>query len=608
MVFITVQLVHAAELSEQQQQKLSSYIDKLILKNLQSKGIKPNPPASDEVFLRRIYLDITGRIPTLQEYKNYMKSNEATRRDDEIDKLFESKGYISHNFNYWVEALRAKTMHKKTFFENYHLWIKKSIANNKPYDKFVYELISSEGFLHEIDNGSTGYYARDVGMPFDNLANTMQLFNATSLVCAQCHDHPYNEYTQLDFYKLAAFNNGTTFSSKVDNGKKKKKDKTAEKVFKTREQKKIQRATNGAVIHTGRGKINLPDDYNYEDHQPNELVLADVPYGPKVSINYDSSNGTKEQTFKYRKLTASTQQKQVNSRKYFAEWLTSKDNPMFTKTIVNRLWDRLFGTPLAGKILDMNEKSMGTNPELTKFMIKMMKHINYDTKMFMKIITKSNFYQRSATQEKVTLKKYHFQGPVMKRLRAEEIWDSLLSTRLEDPDSTVQIPDYTMGNLMNKYLTTQGQNELKSFIEDPKAAKAKITKMYPGKTIAKWLGRPGDLRASDLYQPVKPGSLIQLFGGSTRQLIDESIQEANIPQALTLMNDSKLAFSKTFLAKKLSKIKSPADKINSLYGAVLTRKPTSIEMTTIKKYLDNGMKMESLYWALINTHEFIIRN
>ena len=184
-------LMFAADISSKKQNEMAATIDKLIEAGLKAQNIKPNKPINDEVFLRRVYLDAIGRIPTLDEYNAFIGSKDPDKRNKLIDKLFDSKGYVSHNYNYWADALRAKLTYGKMHLDSYQLWIKQSIAENMHYDDFVKELLSAEGLLFEPGNGKVGYYAREHNMLLDNMSNTMQLFLATSIVCAQCHDHPH---------------------------------------------------------------------------------------------------------------------------------------------------------------------------------------------------------------------------------------------------------------------------------------------------------------------------------------------------------------------------------------------------------------------------------
>ena len=630
LLFMISPFISYSEMSRDQEKMISAQIDKLIDDALQKKNIKPNAAISDEAFLRRIYLDVAGRIPSLEEYELFMSSKDPERRDKEIDKLFAGKAYISHNYNYWADALRAKLTRGKTHLDGYQLWIKQSVAANMPYNQFVKELITAEGLLFKPGNGKVGYYVRDSQMLEDNLSNTMQLFLATSVVCAQCHDHPYNRYTQMDYYKLFAFINGTKLNYKsalslspVDEKgraipghklKQMKKDEYGMDLATmgkgsgaAREKRKIQRSTFISMNHNGLGKIKLPDTYSYEDGKPGQEIIAGVPYGPSVKINYESDNGASKPFYVYKNDEKTPYDKDVNSRKYFAEWITSDENPMFAKTIVNRLWSRLWGTPLVGNLLDMKESSMGTNPELTSFLISVMQKNNYDMKLFMKVVVKSKAYQRAATQEEVSYKTYNFQGPLVNRLSAYQVYDSLLTARVSSPDESVTVPDYTENTAINNYVTGKDLEVFKKLHHDPDKYKPLVFKELKdkGKVIFKYAGR-GSGRASEL-SGTGPGSLIQIFGGSTREIIDEAIEEANIPQSLYLMNDPEYAFAKTVLAKKLQKVKSSEEKIKLLYAAVLSRQPGANEISRLNKYLAAGMSFDSVFWALINSHEFLLR-
>ena len=597
----------AVELPAETEKKVIAYIDKLVAKGLSLKKLKPNANVSDEVFLKRAYLDIVGRIPTIEEYDKFMANSPSDRRTKLVDELHDSPGYISHSFNYWADALRARTKMNKATGENYLHWIKTSIAENKPYNEFVYEMISSEGNMYEEGNGAVGYYMRDHMMPLDNLANTMQLFLSTSMVCAQCHDHPYKKWTQMDFYQLAAFYEGTQTNTKgIDN-------KIASQVSKSLKGGKKGDANNSfkplrplfqGVYNSGSGKINLPPDYDYDDAKPNQEIKAGVPYGPQVKLNYESSNGAKKRIFEF-KFDRKGFAKNINSRKYFADWITSPENPMFTKTIVNRLWHRVMGIELVDNLLDLKESEMGPNPELTKFMISVMKKVKYDQKAFMKLIYKTQTYQRVATQE--VKGKYYFQGPVMKRMSAEQIWDSLIALKTDRPDKNSTPPRLVASNLVYKQMKQMSPKQMADFLNNPKSMKTDTKAMMRGSSGSKKKREKGISRASEQKSPSEVSSMLRTYGQSSREIIDDSSTEANIPQALILMNDDSLSFQNSTLAKRLKSEKNVNKKIEMVYKAVLVRKPTLAEMDIMKRYTSKGLKIEDLFWSLLNSHEFKLR-
>ncbi|MEM7386286.1 MAG: DUF1549 domain-containing protein, partial [Verrucomicrobiota bacterium] len=186
--------------------KFSQEIDRLIEQGFRKHKVKPNPPASDDVFLRRIYLDIAGRIPTLEEVDAFDQTDAPNKRTRLIEKLLRSEAYVSHSFNYWADILRVKSDIRGDAGEPYAAWVKQSLRENKPYDKMVFELLTASGNVW--DNGAVGYYMRDAGMPLDNMAYTTQVFLGTQMVCAQCHDHPFDKWKQKEFYEMAAYTYG----------------------------------------------------------------------------------------------------------------------------------------------------------------------------------------------------------------------------------------------------------------------------------------------------------------------------------------------------------------------------------------------------------------
>jgi len=183
--------------------QISEKIDALIEEGYKTHKITPNGPTTDEAFVRRIYLDIIGRIPSMEEAKAFLDSAEAGKRAKLIDQLLDSEGYVSNWYNWWADILRMETGLRGDAGQAYAAWVKDSLRNNKPYDQFVRDLITADGYVW--DNGAVGYYLRDAGMPLDNMSNTTQIFLGTRLACAQCHNHPFDKWTQKDYYEMAAF-------------------------------------------------------------------------------------------------------------------------------------------------------------------------------------------------------------------------------------------------------------------------------------------------------------------------------------------------------------------------------------------------------------------
>ncbi|MEC7407871.1 MAG: DUF1549 domain-containing protein, partial [Planctomycetota bacterium] len=177
-------------------------IDEYILKDLRENQLSPNPLMSDEGFVRRIYLATIGRIPTVKEATEFLNSKDPDKHSLLIQELLANDaGYTAHHFHFWADLLRVPSGQHWSLI--YREWIKQQIHANTPYDEFAKRLVSGHGLV--FDDPAAAYYIRDTGMPLDNMSNTVRVFLGTRLECAQCHDHPFDQWTQMDFYKMAAF-------------------------------------------------------------------------------------------------------------------------------------------------------------------------------------------------------------------------------------------------------------------------------------------------------------------------------------------------------------------------------------------------------------------
>jgi mono/diheme cytochrome c family protein len=279
--------------------KHSRQVDTLMDIWFSKEGQSKNPLVSDELFLRRAYLDICGRIPSLPEYEAFMRSTQPDKRDALISDLLNSPAFVSHTYNLWLDALRVKQTHLKFNSDTYMVWIQNAIRDNMPYDEFVREQLSAQGHVNNPETAAAGYFIRDRSMPEDRVATTMQLFLGTSMACAQCHDHPSEKWTQMDFYKLYAFFNGTIAGNggtlglpqaMTMAGARKKGDfiitPEGKKLPRIRTEHHYKPLGDGIFIG-GYGVVPLPASYKYDDGKPNQMIKADVPFSPEVSVDYE---------------------------------------------------------------------------------------------------------------------------------------------------------------------------------------------------------------------------------------------------------------------------------------------------------------------------------
>ncbi len=400
---------------------ISQRIDEFVTKNYRKHGIKPNAPTSDYAFVRRSYLDIIGRVPTFQESQKFLSADSPSKRGQLIKYLLKSEGYVSHWFNYWADILRVKSSIEGDAGAAYSDWVKDSLRQNKSYRQMVRDLVTAEGYVW--DNGAVGYYMRDAGMPLDNMSNTTQIFLGTQLVCAQCHNHPFDKWKQKDYYEMAAYTYGMQTRvnpEKVVNvdGRMAKLEKRGAKRDRNREMNRHIRSAlrdlleplSYRVVHDEEKMLKLPDDYQYDDADPRETVKASTIFGKRVTGRNS------------KKLTS------------YADWLTGIDNPRFTKIIVNRLWKEVMGVGLVEPVDDFKDDTVASNPDLFAYLEREMVNIDYDMRRFLGILYNTRTYQRQSTTDDINLDDYHFPGPALRRMSAEQIWDSLLAVTIPAVD------------------------------------------------------------------------------------------------------------------------------------------------------------------------------
>lgn len=395
-------------------------IDVLLSRAWQEKGLQPNPPASENALVRRLYLDIMGRIPTMQEAQDFLSAKDSDKVPRLIDHLLASEGYAQHQFHFWADLLRVQSranggqgdMTSKPYLEH----VKKRIRENMHYDAFVRELITAQGKVW--DNPAIGYSMRDIGMPLDNLANTTRVFLGTRIECAQCHNHPFDKWTQLQFYQMAAFTYPleTNFTGASDQGPLIALKRAAEKKpgMETRTRHLGRVFENmGDFIRYSKVQalptrvLKLPHDYQYTDLKPHDTVKPSTMLGAKVT----------------------------GDLRAFADWMTSPENPRFTTVIANRLWKKVFGLGLIEPVDEMMDSTVAVNPALMKHLEKRMIDLGYDVKSFLRELYLTDAYQREVTRDEIAPgEPYFFTGPILRRMTAEQIYDSLVTLIHPTPD------------------------------------------------------------------------------------------------------------------------------------------------------------------------------
>jgi len=583
-------------MSVDQIKSASLWVDRTVGGALIKNGIQPNKQTDDFVFVRRLYLDVAGRIPTDVEARDFLNDKDPEKRRKLIDQLLISDGYRSHLFNWMADLLRHRGKLRRSNFNHYERWLKDQIAQNSPWNDMVYAMLTAEGTL--ANSGPTGYLLRDPGMPLDNLSNTLNIFLSANISCAQCHDHPLADWTQREFYELAAFFGATDVSDrdprkvgnklKLPDGSISKQD-VASAV-----------AQNLARVHTKSAQtLKFPDDYAYSDVEPGSPVdpLLFIWGDEELTVEVDESDPGK-------------------LRNNFAEWLTHKKNPRFAISIANRLWKRFFGLGVQEPLEDLDDLTKSSNPELLQLLGKVMVAADFDLREFQRVILNSKAYQAvsSVTPSSGDAEKYLFPGPVLRRMSAEQAWDSILAlvlgTSLDNykVDRSNRVTRYDFpyeqmspDEVREKVLLMKNNGYLKS---NQRIVEADfVDGKRPIKMNDEFL-----LRASELSQPAPDNHFLRMFGQSSRDLVNDSSVEGSIPQSLMLMNggvQNLLYHRDARLSKMLKRSGDFKSAVQFLFLSFFCRPPTPEEMNAIQQALAQGMKKEDLSWALFNSTEFL---
>lgn len=351
----------------------NDFIDDLVFAKLEKTATEPSANADDATFMRRVYTDLIGRLPTVAEAKEFLDTQSENKREYLIDRLLERPEYVDHWANQWADLLRPNPYRVgiKAVL-NYDNWIRQQFRDNVPYDTFARRLIEAKGSTWE--NGAATLY-RDRREPDEITTLISQLFMGVRLDCAKCHHHPFEKWSQRDFYQFAAYfakvdRKGVGLSPPISGGE--------ETVFVS---------TKGTVKHPVTG----------ESLEPRTL------FGDSPAIE----DGT-------------------DPRSSLAAWMTSKSNDYFAKVQVNRLWAALMGRGLVDPVDDIRSTNPPTNPQLLDALAKYFQDNNYDVKKVLKLIAMSNVYSLSSSPTETNVAdRLNYSRHYRHRLRAEVLLDAV---------------------------------------------------------------------------------------------------------------------------------------------------------------------------------------
>ena len=351
----------------------SNFVDEEIFAKLKTLGLPPSGICDDATFLRRVTLDLTGRLPTIEETREFLDSSSADKRARKIDALLDSAGYADLFAGKWAGILRNKAgrnleqVARETYA--FHDWIREGLLRNKPFDRFATELITARGAAGR--NPAVSWY-RAVKETNDRMADVAQAFLGVRVHCAQCHHHPYEKWSQDDYYGMAAF--FTTVGRK--------------------EARKMPE--NDSVYHMRQVALAKNPNTNKELRPtPLDGAPIEIPAERDPRIN-------------------------------LAEWMTSPDNPWFSKMLVNRYWKHFFGRGFVEPEDDIRVTNPPTHPVLVEKLAESFEKSGYDLKELCRTICNSRTYQLSSIpNEHNAADEQNFSRCQPRRLSAEVMLDAI---------------------------------------------------------------------------------------------------------------------------------------------------------------------------------------
>jgi len=510
-----------------------NFIDELVLEKLQDLHLRPSPLCTDDEFIRRACLDTIGTLPTLEEVAAFAADASPRKRDALIDSLLERTEFIDYWTYKWCDVLTVSGNRlRPKGVEAYYKWIRNEVAENTPWDEFVRRIVTSTG--SSIDNGATNFFA--LHQDPENMAeNVSQAFMGLSIACAKCHNHPLEKWTNNQYYAFA--NLFSRVRAKGWGGDVRNGDGV----------RTLYTVSTGELVQPRTGKPQVPTPL---DGEP---------------VPFDATG---------------------DRREHVARWLTSPDNPYFTRSIVNRVWANFFRIGIVNEVDDLRRSNPASNEALLAAAAQHLVDAGYDLKSLMRTILQSRTYQRSSVPlDENRDEQRYFSRYYPKRLMAEVLLDAVSQvTEVSTEFTHVAFP----------------------------GGDRQETKFYPKGT-----------RAIQLYDSAVDSYFLKTFGRNDREITCECerSEEPSMVQVLHIANgdtiNSKLSAKENRLTALLASEKTDAEIVDEVFQLCLARKPTDQERTESIAVLsavpegDADQKrivLEDVFWSVMSTREFLFNH
>jgi hypothetical protein len=504
-------------------------IDSTLLAEWQSLRLAPSPKCDDATFLRRAYLDTTGTLPTAAQVKAFLGDTSSDRRDRVIDELLASEAFVDYWSYKWSDLLLVNgTLLRPDAVAAFYKWIRQNVQRNTPWDDFCRQIVLARG--ESLTDGATNFYAIHQD-PESLTENTCQAFMGLSIGCAKCHNHPLEKWTNDQYYAMA--NLYARVRAKGWGGDSRNGDGKRTLVVLER----------GDLIQPSRGKPQAPAPL---DADP---IAIDDPQ---------------------------------DRRETLAKWLTSRDNPSFSRAIVNRVWANFMGVGLVEAVDDLRVSNPASSEQLLARLSAFTIENGYDLKALMRLILQSQAYQRSAEAIPANAEDSRFYCRYYpRRLMAEVLHDAIV----------------TVTGVPTKFTE----------IEFPGSDK-NPTKEYPEGT-----------QSLELYDSAVANYFLKTFGRHQRRITCdcERSDQPTVIQVLHLNNgttiNDKLSDPRCIIDRWDAANLTIEDRIDEAYLSALSRMPSANERRTMLELVASADKdgaprretLEDMLWSLMTSPEFL---
>lgn len=487
--------------------------------------VDPSPAADDAEWMRRVYLDVVGHIPPVDDVEKFLADKDKTKRTKLIERLLDDPAYTRNWTTIWTNLCIGQQTPRRVSRDGMQKFFREAFGRNRPWNDVVADLVTAQGHFEE--NGATNFLLAQMQDQDDGVqmtAKTTRLFMGMQVQCTQCHDHPFNDWKQDQFWQFNSFFRQT---AKVDHRR--------------------FDAKMGRMV----------DDFS-------EIVERDFS-GP---VYFEKRNGVMKVAYPSYFGKDVNPGNSTDRRKELARLMTEGDRPMIAKAYINRMWAHFFGYGFTNPIDDIGSHIPVTHPALFDFLAEEFVKSGYDSKQVIRWITNCQAYNLTSRSTKKNTRDNPAIGEAalfthvyVKPMTAEQLYDSLI-------------------------VATNAHKSGRSGWEQAEVKRRE------------WLQQ-----------------FITAFG--TDDGGESSSFDGTIPQALMMMNGALIKDAVSFkpgssLHDLLMGKGNEAAKLRRLFLAALSRNPTKSEISAVERYLHGNPDMlavyEDLFWALLNSNEFIINH